>query len=220
MDKDSNTDAYGAIAPADVVMGGKGSMPAGATAFINTLGAGVRATTGTTAPATTDAPVLTSLVETPGPKGPGLHYALSKSRVQKTSASYELDRVGRVLWDPPNLPITHSCRTATISSRESPRPLRLPFSRIRRGRPDARAHLPVESSVRRERDVSRRIGARTDRGRLSADPAYQRAFDASSTLVEEIDLAEAIRSRAASGCLRRACTRTAGHSAAPCRTRP
>jgi lipid-binding SYLF domain-containing protein len=56
VDKDSNTDAYGAIAPADVVMGGKGSMPAGATAFINTLGAGVRATTGTTAPATTDAP--------------------------------------------------------------------------------------------------------------------------------------------------------------------
>jgi lipid-binding SYLF domain-containing protein len=56
VDQDSNTDAYGAIAPADVVMGGKGSMPAGATAFINTLGAGARATTGTTAPATTDAP--------------------------------------------------------------------------------------------------------------------------------------------------------------------
>jgi len=56
VDKDSNADAYGAIAPADVVLNGRGTRPAGATAFINTLGTNARATSGTAAPRTTDAP--------------------------------------------------------------------------------------------------------------------------------------------------------------------
>lgn len=54
-DKDSNTDAYGAAVPTDVI-NGNGATLTGASAFINTLGTGARATTGTRTPATTDAP--------------------------------------------------------------------------------------------------------------------------------------------------------------------
>jgi len=55
VDKDSNTDAYGTAAPADVMNGG-GTRLAAASAFLNTLGTTARATTGTKTPATTDAP--------------------------------------------------------------------------------------------------------------------------------------------------------------------
>jgi lipid-binding SYLF domain-containing protein len=55
VDKDSNTDAYGAAVPADV-MNGNGPKLAAASAFMDTLGTAPRATTGTKAPATTDAP--------------------------------------------------------------------------------------------------------------------------------------------------------------------
>jgi len=53
-DADSNTDAYGKAVPEDVLNGG-GAKLTGATAFVNTLGASVRATSGTTTPSTTDA---------------------------------------------------------------------------------------------------------------------------------------------------------------------
>ena len=55
VDKDSNTDAYGTTTPVDVMNGG-GTRLTGATAFLNTLGTGARATTGTKTPATTDRP--------------------------------------------------------------------------------------------------------------------------------------------------------------------
>ena|ERR1043166_5301797 len=55
VDKDSNTDAYGTVAPSDV-MNGSGQKLAGATVFMNTLGASARATTGTSAPQPTDTP--------------------------------------------------------------------------------------------------------------------------------------------------------------------
>jgi lipid-binding SYLF domain-containing protein len=55
VDKDSNTDAYGTTTAVDVMNGG-GTKLTGATAFLNTLGTGARATTGTRTPATTDAP--------------------------------------------------------------------------------------------------------------------------------------------------------------------
>jgi len=55
VDKDSNTDAYGTTTPVDVMNGG-GTRLTGATAFLNTLGTGARATTGTNTPASTDAP--------------------------------------------------------------------------------------------------------------------------------------------------------------------
>ena len=55
VDKDSNTDAYGTTTPVDVMNGG-GTRLTGATAFLNTLGTGARATTGTKTPASTDAP--------------------------------------------------------------------------------------------------------------------------------------------------------------------
>jgi lipid-binding SYLF domain-containing protein len=54
VDKDSNTDAYGAAVPADV-MNGTGTLAA-ASAFVDTLGTTPRATTGTRTPATSDAP--------------------------------------------------------------------------------------------------------------------------------------------------------------------
>ena len=54
-DKDSNTDAYGNPVPADVLNGGGPKLDA-ATAFVNTLGAKVRATTGTVTPAPADRP--------------------------------------------------------------------------------------------------------------------------------------------------------------------
>jgi lipid-binding SYLF domain-containing protein len=54
-DKDSNKDAYGTAALPDVI-GGRETMPRQAAAFINTLGSGARATTGTKAPQTIDAP--------------------------------------------------------------------------------------------------------------------------------------------------------------------
>jgi SH3 domain-containing YSC84-like protein 1 len=54
-DKDSNMDAYGNPVPAEV-LNGSGPKLNAATAFVNTLSASVRATSGTTAPATTDAP--------------------------------------------------------------------------------------------------------------------------------------------------------------------
>jgi lipid-binding SYLF domain-containing protein len=54
-DKDSNTDAYGAAVLTDVI-NGNGQTLSGASAFVNTLGTGARATTGTRTPATTDAP--------------------------------------------------------------------------------------------------------------------------------------------------------------------
>ena len=56
VDKDSNTDAYGAKVALDTVLNGGGPSLAGSTTFINTLGANARATTGTRTPATTDAP--------------------------------------------------------------------------------------------------------------------------------------------------------------------
>jgi len=55
VDKDSNTDAYGTTTAVDVMNGG-GTRLTGASAFLNTLGTGARATTGTKTPATTDAP--------------------------------------------------------------------------------------------------------------------------------------------------------------------
>ena len=55
-DKDANADAYGTANIQDVVFGGKVNPPAEAGNFIRTLKTNVRATTGTTAPATTDAP--------------------------------------------------------------------------------------------------------------------------------------------------------------------
>ena len=55
VDKDSNTDAYGNPVPLDVMNGG-GARLSGASAFLTTLGTTPRATTGTTKPATTDAP--------------------------------------------------------------------------------------------------------------------------------------------------------------------
>jgi lipid-binding SYLF domain-containing protein len=54
-DKDSNTDAYGTAVPTDVI-NGNGPTLSAASAFLNTLGTGARATTGTRTPATTDAP--------------------------------------------------------------------------------------------------------------------------------------------------------------------
>jgi lipid-binding SYLF domain-containing protein len=53
-DKDSNKDAYGIEIPA-TVLNGNGPKLEAATPFVNTLGAPVRATSGTTTPATTDA---------------------------------------------------------------------------------------------------------------------------------------------------------------------
>ncbi len=55
-DKDANSDAYGTMNVRDVVLGGKAPAPAEASTFIRSLGTGPRATTGTKAPATTDAP--------------------------------------------------------------------------------------------------------------------------------------------------------------------
>ena len=55
VDKDSNMDAYNNPMPNDVI-NGSGATLAGATAFVNTLGASARATTGTATPKTTDAP--------------------------------------------------------------------------------------------------------------------------------------------------------------------
>src|ERR1041384_4554872 len=55
VDKDSNTDAYGTVAPSDV-MNGSGQTLAGATVFMNTLGASARGTTGAAAPAPPAAP--------------------------------------------------------------------------------------------------------------------------------------------------------------------
>jgi SH3 domain-containing YSC84-like protein 1 len=54
-DKDSNKDAYGTTAPADVISGGA-TMPPAAAAFVNTLGSTARATTGKATPSPTDAP--------------------------------------------------------------------------------------------------------------------------------------------------------------------
>jgi len=56
VDKDSNTDVYGAEVALDTVMNGGGTKPVEANAFITTLGPSARATTGTTAPSPTDAP--------------------------------------------------------------------------------------------------------------------------------------------------------------------
>ena len=53
-DKDSNMDAYSNPVPADV-LNGNGPKLAGATAFVNTLGAAARATSGTVTPPATDA---------------------------------------------------------------------------------------------------------------------------------------------------------------------
>src|SRR3954464_9337623 len=53
-DQDSNTDAYGTAVPADVLNSGAPKL-AGATAFVKTLGASTRATSGTRTPSTTDA---------------------------------------------------------------------------------------------------------------------------------------------------------------------
>jgi lipid-binding SYLF domain-containing protein len=55
VDKDSNMDAYGTAVPNDA-LNGTGQKLAGATMFLNTLGASARATTGTAAPSTTDNP--------------------------------------------------------------------------------------------------------------------------------------------------------------------
>jgi lipid-binding SYLF domain-containing protein len=54
-DNDSNKDAYGSTPSVEVLNGGV-PPPRGATAFVNTLGTGARATTGTTAPSRTDKP--------------------------------------------------------------------------------------------------------------------------------------------------------------------
>ena len=61
VDKDSNTDAYGASAALDTVINGNGPTLNGATSFLSTLGGTPRgttprATTGTKTPATTDKP--------------------------------------------------------------------------------------------------------------------------------------------------------------------
>jgi lipid-binding SYLF domain-containing protein len=56
VDKDSNTDVYGSLPPAEVVLNGKGTTPPAASAFLTALGPNVRATSGTAAPATTDKP--------------------------------------------------------------------------------------------------------------------------------------------------------------------
>jgi len=61
LDKDSNTDAYGASAALDTVINGNGPTLNGATSFLSTLGGTPRgttprATTGTKTPATTDKP--------------------------------------------------------------------------------------------------------------------------------------------------------------------
>lgn len=55
VDKDANREAYGATTPAEV-MAGHATMPPAASAFINTLGSGARATSGKTTPSTTDTP--------------------------------------------------------------------------------------------------------------------------------------------------------------------
>lgn len=52
VDKDSNTDAYEAVAPVDVI-NGKVATPTPAMAFVNSLSSGARATSGTARPATT-----------------------------------------------------------------------------------------------------------------------------------------------------------------------
>jgi lipid-binding SYLF domain-containing protein len=54
-DKDSNKDAYGDTPPTEA-LNGRLPMPREATAFVNTLGTGARATTGTKTPSRTDAP--------------------------------------------------------------------------------------------------------------------------------------------------------------------
>jgi SH3 domain-containing YSC84-like protein 1 len=54
-DNDSNKDAY-RTTPAVEVLNGRVPMPSQASAFVNALGAGARATTGTTTPSKTDAP--------------------------------------------------------------------------------------------------------------------------------------------------------------------
>jgi len=56
VDKNDNTDVYGAVTPADVVLNGRGTPPAEARAFLGSLGTGARATGGTKKPATTDSP--------------------------------------------------------------------------------------------------------------------------------------------------------------------
>jgi lipid-binding SYLF domain-containing protein len=56
VDKDSNTDVYGATPASEVVLNGAGTPPADARAFLGALGTGARATTGTTTPSTTDKP--------------------------------------------------------------------------------------------------------------------------------------------------------------------
>jgi len=56
VDKDSNTDAYGAGAALDSVINGTGPKLTAASTFLNTLGTAPRATTGTKTPATTDRP--------------------------------------------------------------------------------------------------------------------------------------------------------------------
>ena len=53
VDKDSNTDAYGTAVALDTVMNGRAPMIAGASMFINTLGAAPAATSGTARPAPT-----------------------------------------------------------------------------------------------------------------------------------------------------------------------
>jgi len=56
VDKDSNTDAYGASVALDTIINGSGPKLTAASGFLNTLGTSPRATTGTRTPATTDAP--------------------------------------------------------------------------------------------------------------------------------------------------------------------
>jgi SH3 domain-containing YSC84-like protein 1 len=56
VDKNDNTDVYGATTPTEVVMNGRGTPPAEARAFLSSLGTGARATSGTKAPAKTDSP--------------------------------------------------------------------------------------------------------------------------------------------------------------------
>jgi lipid-binding SYLF domain-containing protein len=56
VDKDSNTDAYGASVALDTIINGSGPKLTVASGFLNTLGTSPRATTGTRTPATTDAP--------------------------------------------------------------------------------------------------------------------------------------------------------------------
>jgi len=56
VDKDSNTDAYGANVALEPVINGTGPKLTAASNFLNTLGTSARATTGTRTPATTDKP--------------------------------------------------------------------------------------------------------------------------------------------------------------------